>query len=131
MREKKKTKPYLGLTANPFSAGLRGKCPRCGKGPLFQGLLKLRKSCSNCGLAYDFADSGDGPAVFSTLILGFLLLGGVLLVEFRYEPPLWLHLVIWVPVTVVFSVALLRVLKGLLIALQYWNNAAPGELDDL
>ncbi|SFT94676.1 Uncharacterized conserved protein, DUF983 family [Pseudovibrio denitrificans] len=97
---------------------------------MFQGLLKLRASCSRCGLTYDFADSGDGPAVFAILILGFILVGGVLFVEFAYQPPLWLHMIIWAPVTVVLSVTLLRVLKGLLIALQYKNNAAEGKLDD-
>ncbi|EEA94145.1 DUF983 domain-containing protein [Pseudovibrio sp. JE062] len=97
---------------------------------MFQGLLKLRASCSRCDLTYDFADSGDGPAVFAVLILGFILVGGVLFVEFAYQPPLWLHMIIWAPVTVVLSVTLLRVLKGLLIALQYKNNAAEGKLDD-
>ncbi|MES0869252.1 DUF983 domain-containing protein [Pseudovibrio sp. SCP19] len=130
MSERKKTKAFQGLPANPLSVGLRGKCPRCGEGPLFQGLLKLRASCSRCGLTYDFADSGDGPAVFAILILGFILVGGVLFVEFAYQPPLWLHMIIWAPVTVVLSITLLRVLKGLLIALQYKNNAAEGKLDD-
>ena len=44
---------------------------------------------------YGFADSGDGPAVFAIFILGFLVLGGALLVEFRLEPPVWVHLVLW------------------------------------
>ncbi|SDQ79904.1 DUF983 domain-containing protein [Pseudovibrio sp. Tun.PSC04-5.I4] len=130
MSENKKPSLYYGLPANPVSAGLRGKCPRCGNGPLFQGLLKLRKSCSSCELPFDFADSGDGPAVFVILILGFVIVGGVLFIEFTYQPPLWLHMVIWAPVTVLLSIALLRPLKGLLIAMQYRNNASEGKLDD-
>ena len=51
------------------------------------GGLTLRDKCERCGLSYAFADSGDGPAVFAIFILGFLVLGGALLVEFRLEPP--------------------------------------------
>lgn len=118
------------MPANPISAGLTGRCPRCGKAPLFQGLLTLRKSCKACGLSYDFADPADGPAVFAIFILGFAVVGAVLAVEFTFAPPLWLHVVIWTPVTSALSLGLLRVLKGLLIALQYSNSAEEGKLDE-
>ena len=57
---------------NPIVAGIKGRCPRCGKGALFDGFIDLKNKCSNCDLDYDFADSGDGPAVFIMLIVGFL-----------------------------------------------------------
>ena len=52
----------------PIGRGLRGRCPRCGEGRLFQGFLSLRTACDKCGLNYNFADAGDGPAVFVILI---------------------------------------------------------------
>src|SRR4051794_38035782 len=69
--------------ASALAAGLKARCPRCGQGALFRTGLSLRDSCERCGLSYAFADSGDGPAVFGILILGFLILGGALLVEFK------------------------------------------------
>jgi uncharacterized protein (DUF983 family) len=111
------------------STGLTGRCPRCGEGRMFSGFLNLAPACDACGLDYGFADSGDGPAVFVTLIAGFLVLGVALAVDIAYEPPLWVYLAIFAPVTILVCIGLLRPLKGLLIASQYKNKAAPGRLD--
>jgi uncharacterized protein (DUF983 family) len=79
-------------------------------------------------LSYAFADAGDGPAVFVILIVGFLIVGAALLVEVNYEPPLWVHGVIWIPLLLLLSIGLLRLLKGLLIALQFHHQAREGRL---
>lgn len=114
---------------DPFRAGLKGCCPRCGNGRLFDGLVKVKPSCSSCGLDYSFADAGDGPAVFVILIIGFLVVGLALWSEVNYSPPVWLHILLWGPLTIILSLALLRGLKGILIALQYRNSAAEGAID--
>jgi uncharacterized protein (DUF983 family) len=41
---------YVLRTSSPILAGLQGCCPRCGKGKLFAGFLKLAPYCSRCGL---------------------------------------------------------------------------------
>ncbi|TMJ77066.1 MAG: DUF983 domain-containing protein, partial [Alphaproteobacteria bacterium] len=71
--------PHTSVVA----AGLKARCPRCGVGALFRTGLTLSDKCERCGLSYAFADAGDGPAVFGILILGFLVLGGALMVEFK------------------------------------------------
>jgi uncharacterized protein (DUF983 family) len=113
---------------SPVVAGLRARCPRCGAGALFRSGLTLRGKCERCGLSYAFADSGDGPAVFAIFILGFLVLGGALLVEFRLHPPVWVHVVLWGLLTPLLAFLLLRVLKATLIALQYKHQAGEGRL---
>lgn len=113
---------------SPLSAGLRGRCPRCGKGPLFEGLLGLRDSCRACGLNFRFIDTGDGPAVFAIMILGAVVLGGALWFEFRYDPPVWQHVVLWGVLTPLLAVGLLRILKATLAALQYTHKAEEGRL---
>ena len=115
---------------SPVAAGLLGRCPRCGQGKLFRGLVALRPVCTNCGLDYSFADSGDGPAVFVILIAGFLVLGLVLWIEFTYSPPFWVHLVVSLPLTLIICLGLLRPLKGILIALQYHHRAEQGRLEE-
>lgn len=117
-------------TQNPILNGLAARCPKCGKGPLFERGLAVREACPSCGQSYAFADSGDGPAVFAILLLGAVSLGGALFVEFRYEPPVWVHLVLWGVMIPLLAFASLRILKGLLINLQYANKAAEGRLDD-
>ena len=113
----------------PFGAGFRGRCPRCGEGRLFNGYISVKPRCSVCGLDYDFADSADGPAVFVMLIIGFIVVGLALWVEVSYGPPLWLHFLLWIPLTLILCLPTLRWLKGIMIALQYSNKAEQGRLD--
>jgi uncharacterized protein (DUF983 family) len=114
---------------SPFAAGLKARCPRCGEGPLFRSGLILRDKCERCGLSYTFADSGDGPAVFAIFILGFVVLLAALVVEFRVQPPIWVHVVLWGVLTPLLAIGLLRVLKATLIALQYKHKAGEGHLE--
>jgi uncharacterized protein (DUF983 family) len=116
-------------TPNPILSGLRARCPRCGEGALFKNGLTVRDRCDKCGLSYAFADSGDGPAVFVIMILGALTLGGALFLEFRYEPPVWVHVVVWGIFIPIVAFGLLRLLKGVLINLQFAHKAEEGRLD--
>ena len=112
----------------PIARGLAGRCPRCGKGHLFQGFLGLRKACEVCGLDFSFADAGDGPAVFVILIGGAIVVFAALMTEVVYQPPYWLHAALWLPLILLVTLLPLRMVKGLLIALQYHHKAAPGRL---
>jgi len=116
--------------AQSILTGLAGHCPRCRKGHLFSGFLSLRKQCEACGLDYAFADAGDGPAIFVILIAGFIVVGAALVVEFKYQPPFWLHAALWGPLILLVTLAPLRLLKGLLIVLQYHHKAAEGRLEN-
>ena len=115
---------------SPISAGLASRCPRCGDGRLYSGFLTVAPKCDVCGLDFGFADSGDGPAVFVTLIAGFVVLGAAMAIDLAYEPPLWVYAVFFLPLAVLVCLGLLRPAKSLLIALQYSNKAAPGRLDE-
>jgi len=114
---------------SPIAAGLAGRCPRCGKGRLFQGFLTVRAKCEVCGLDFSFADSGDGPAIFVILFAGFVVVGLALVVEFLYQPPFWLHALLWGPLILLVTLAPLRPFKGVLIALQHHHDAAEGRFD--
>ena len=113
----------------PIARGLRGRCPRCGEGHLFQGFLSLRSRCEHCGLDFNFADAGDGPAVFVILIGGFVVVFAAMVVEFAYQPPYWVHAALWIPLILLLTLGPLRPIKGLLIALQYHHKAAEGRLE--
>ncbi len=112
-----------------YVTGVTGRCPRCGGGKLFNGFLELAPHCEACGLDYGFADAGDGPAVIVTLLAGFIVVGTALVVEVKYEPPMWLHLAIFLPLTLVVCLGMLRPLKGILVSLQYRNKAGLGRLE--
>ena len=120
----------LGRYANVDSgrAGLAGRCPRCGEGRLFAGVLRLAPSCTECGLDFTPFDSADGPAFFVMSIVGFVTVGLALWVEVAFSPPIWVHLVLWVPLMALMTMPLLRLSKGLLIGLQFRNKAEEGRV---
>ena len=104
---------------SPFAAGLTCRCPRCGSGKLFRGFLTVAERCEVCDLDLSAHDSGDGPAVFIILILGFVVVALALWVEMSFAPPLWLHAILWPPVILGGALAMLRPFKATLIALQF------------
>lgn len=104
-------------------ASLMARCPRCGRGKLFDGYLKVAPSCGACGLDYSGFQAGDGPAVFAILIVGAIVTGGALLTEVAFQPPYWVHALIWGPALVILTFGFLRPLKAGLIVLQYRHRA--------
>ncbi len=109
----------LPPSAPLWRAALLGRCPRCGKGRLFSGLLDVRPSCEVCGLDLRGDDSGDGAAVFAIFIVGTIVVVAAFVVEFRLSPPLWVHVVLWPLVTVPLTIAVIRPVKAVLVAMQY------------
>jgi uncharacterized protein (DUF983 family) len=118
---------YPPIPAVP--TGLAGRCPRCGQGHLFAGFLKLSPKCEVCGLDLTFADTADGPAFFVSFGVGMLVVGLALILDIKYEPPLWVHFIISLPLTILLCLGLIRPLKGLLVALQYGNKAEQGRFE--
>ncbi len=117
-------------TLSPLTTGLAAKCPRCGRGKLFDGYLTVAKSCRNCGLSFAFADSGDGAAWFVMLFVSVVGVGSILGVEIAYSPPLWVHLLLAVPILVVMPLILLRPVKGVLLCQQWTAMAREGRLSE-
>ena len=112
--------------ANPWVAGLVSRCPNCGRGPLFVRFwsLRVRDACPACGFDLTRVDTGDGPAVFVTLIAGTICVFGMLFTEVAFHPPIWVHFVVWMPLTVLICLGLLKPAKGLLVAAQFRNKAS-------
>jgi uncharacterized protein (DUF983 family) len=106
-----------------LSVAARSKCPRCGKGKLFDGFLKLAPRCEVCDLDYSFADTADGPAFFAMMGMAVPVTAFAVWLELAYEPPLWVHAVTTLPVILLLCVLPLRFLKGALVASQYVNKA--------
>ena len=121
----------MGQTDSPslLRGALRGACPRCGAATLFRGAVRFAERCRACGLDFTQSNVGDGPAAFLTLILGAAVSVGAVLIQIRWEPSLWLQLLIWVPVTAAGVVGSLRVAKAALLTVEYRQRAKDGSLD--
>lgn len=105
-----------------------GLCPACGAKTLFAGLLRFADRCPACGLDFAQFNVGDGPAAFLTLIVGALISGLAIWLELALSPPWWVHVLVWVPVTVIGVMASLRIAKAALLALEYRNEAREGRI---
>jgi uncharacterized protein (DUF983 family) len=113
---------------SPFVSGLSCRCPRCGKGRLFSGFLQVAPRCAACGLDFSFADSGDGPAIFVIFVVAPVVIVLAFIFEALVHPAPYVHLIVWIPVTLLLSLALLRPFKAVLVALQYRHDAREGRL---
>jgi uncharacterized protein (DUF983 family) len=102
-----------------LQAALRCRCPRCGKGRIFTGLLTLRSACPVCGLSFGQTDTGDAGAVIGIMVLGAFVVAMAVWVEFHFSPPLWLHAILWPVVTIPLAILLIRPMKAALVAAQF------------
>lgn len=114
------------ISTGPLSTGLRCRCPRCGHGRLYAGFLTLVETCEVCGLDLRAADSGDGPAVFVMFLVLIVTVPLVFLVWAAFEPPIWVHLVLWPFLILGLSLWLLRPAKAIMVALQFKHRATGG-----
>jgi uncharacterized protein (DUF983 family) len=105
--------------------GFRCKCPACGKGALFARFLKIAPACPACGEEMHHHRADDFPAYLVILIVGHIIVPSQLFTEQFLEPPLWVHLAIWLPLTLVMTLGLLQPVKGVIVALQ-WHMGMHG-----
>lgn len=92
--------------------GARNRCPVCGEGKVFAGYLKVVPECSHCGARLGALRADDAPPYFTIFVAGHVLVPLMLWVEKAYMPPIWLHMVIWLPVFAIACILLLRPIKG-------------------
>lgn len=112
-------------------AALFGLCPACGARSLFAGAARFAPKCSACGKDFGRFNVGDGPAAFLTMILGAVVVGLALWVEFTFHPPVWVHVVLWIPLTAGATLWGLRVGKAALLVAEFKRQAHEAGARDL
>jgi uncharacterized protein (DUF983 family) len=110
-------------TPSVLRAALLCRCPRCGEGRLFHKILEVRPCCEHCNLDLSSSDTGDGAAALVILVLGAIVVGLAFWIEFRFSPPLWLHVILWPSIIVPLAIGMIRPTKAALIAVQYRHRA--------
>jgi len=94
------------------SRGVRNRCPSCGEGRLFAGYLKVVGACEACGAPLGRLRADDAPPYFTIFLAGHILVPPVLWIERAFQPPMWLHMVVWLPLFTAACILLLRPVKG-------------------
>jgi uncharacterized protein (DUF983 family) len=100
--------------------GFRGRCPACGEGRLFRSFLKVNESCAECGEELHHHRADDFPAYLVIVIVGHIVVPLVLAVETHLAPAYWIHLALWLPLTLGLSLSLLQPVKGVVVAVQWF-----------
>lgn len=107
---------------SPIQAGLKCVCPKCGKGALFDGYLKIAPACAYCSMDFSYEDAGDGPASVVILLVGIMVVFPALMVEIAFQPPLWVQGLLWLPLATALTLVFLRPFKAFWFAVMYRNN---------
>lgn len=113
--------------------GFLGRCPHCGEGKLFRAFLKTADHCSVCGEEFHHHRADDLPAYLVVVVVGHIVVGGFMGMEAMTDWPAWLHLAMWVPITLIMSLAMVGPIKGAVVGLQwaYYMHGFGGESDAL
>ena len=107
--------------------GLRGLCPRCGRGQIFSSYLTLVDACPNCGLKLTGSDVGDGHVVPVIMMIGGLIIAMATVMELTWQLSLWLHAILWFPLAVILVTLTLPPIKGLFVAMQHRYRSTEGD----
>ncbi|GGB92259.1 membrane protein [Novosphingobium endophyticum] len=110
------------------SAALFGLCPRCGARTLFDGIARFAPRCPECRLDFSQFNVGDGPAAFLTLIVGAVIAVLAIWLQLSFEPPFWVHALLWIPLTTALVIGGLRVAKSWLLGAEYRRRAGEGRM---
>lgn len=114
----------------PVQTGLSGRCPECGEGQLFNGLLRYHESCAACNADFRDEDAGDGPAIFVIFAVGIFIIPMALAFHMLLNPPLAVTFVIWSAVIILSSLWLLRLMRGVMFNIAWQRNAREVRLQD-
>jgi uncharacterized protein (DUF983 family) len=106
--------------------GAGGRCPNCGAGAAFAGYLRVVAHCGSCGHALGTYRADDAPPYFTIMAVGHIIVPLMLLLEKSQAPAMWIHMAVWLPATLVLSLALLRPIKGAVLGV-IWATDAEGQ----
>jgi len=118
--------PSLGIA---LVRGFIGRCPACGEGRLFNGFLRVAETCDHCHAPLGLARADDAPPYFTILLVGHIVIPLMLIMEKSSQPPIWLLSAIFLPLTLVLSVGLIRPIKGATVGLMLNFNMLKTDVE--
>jgi len=105
--------------------GVRGRCPNCGRGKLFVGWLRQVEICPVCTAPLGSIRADDAPPYIVVFLVGHIVIGTQVLVDGMANLSLWTEAAIFLPLTLLLALGLLRPVKGATIGLMLQLGMVP------
>jgi uncharacterized protein (DUF983 family) len=109
--------------------GLMGRCPACGKGRVFGGFLRVVPHCEHCGAPLGLARADDAPPYFTILIVGHIVIPAMLITQKMYDPSNLVLSAIFLPLTLILAIGMLRPVKGATVGLMLAFNMLKSDVE--
>ncbi len=100
-------------------AALSGLCPRCGEPTLFEAPARVALNCQSCQLDFTGLERGARLAGLVTIVTAAVLIGLSIGADMAFQPPFWLQVLFWGPVTIAAVIGVLRLYKTALLYAAY------------
>ena len=104
----RRTLPWL----TTLGRGLATRCPFCGKSPAFDGYLHVRPMCPECGTPLGRVPCDDAPPYITLVVVLHIVVTGAVLTERTSTMSSTMLLAIFLPLTAILTLLLLRPIKG-------------------
>ena len=115
-------------------AAFSGLCPQCGAQTMFDSAsmahIRFADRCKSCGLDYTSFNVGDGPAALLIIPVASLIIVLAIWLDIAANPPFWVHVIIWIPVTTIVTFASIRFIKAALLILEHRRSAGEAKGGD-
>ena len=95
-----------------MARGAAGRCPVCGQGRVFAGYIRVVEHCAACAAPLGAVRADDAPPYFTIFITAHVIIALVVVTGQRTSLPVWSMIALFLPLTVVIAMVLLRPVKG-------------------
>jgi uncharacterized protein (DUF983 family) len=109
--------------------GCTGFCPACGQGRVFAGFLRVNPLCGHCAAPLGEIRADDAPPYFTVFIVAHLVIGMLVLCERTLTLSIAAEMMLFLPATLLATLALMRPVKGATIGVM-WKLGLAGETAD-
>ncbi len=121
------------VSPRPLSLGLRRgvsrRCPNCGEGELFCGYLKVQERCAVCGHDLSQHRADDGPAYFTILLIGHLVIAPLFALSVVKSWSPFLLLLVGLPLVATATLVALPFVKGAWIGVLWSTSSGDPAVD--
>lgn len=116
--------------AHKLWVGMLLRCPNCEQGRMFRGLFKMDEKCPHCGARYErLSGESIGGTMLNLSLAETLSMGGYIVTQALFSPPLAFQLTFWVSFNIIFILLFYRHARGMWVSVAYLSGSVYPDSD--